>query len=235
MQRYFVKNIENEKVIFESSDIHHIKNVMRMNIDEIIECVYNGELYKAKIESLDPLNVKIIDKKEGLKTNKPYTIMIIPLLIEQKMDYILQKSTELGVDEIHIYEAVRSKIKLDGEKYNKKVNRWSKICKEASEQSHRTNIPLIKGLYKLKDLENEEGLKIVCSTKLAKSFKNTLKNDFNCGKINIVVGPEGGLDPKEEEKLVSFGYLRTSLGPTILRAETAPLCVLSYINYEFME
>ena len=191
MQRYFVKNIENERVIFESSDIHHIKNVMRMNIDEIIECVYNGELYKAKIESLDPLNVKIIEKKESLKTNKPYTIMIIPLLIEQKMDYILQKSTELGVDEIHIYEAVRSKIKLDGEKYNKKVNRWSKICKEASEQSHRTNIPLIKGLYKLKDLENEEGLKIVCSTKLAKSFKNTLKNDFNCGKINIVVGPEG--------------------------------------------
>ena len=187
MQRYFVKNIENERVIFESSDIHHIKNVMRMNIDEIIECVYNGELYKAKIESLDPLNVKIIEKKESLKTNKPYTIMIIPLLIEQKMDYILQKSTELGVDEIHIYEAVRSKIKLDGEKYNKKVNRWSKICKEASEQSHRTNIPLIKGLYKLKDLENEEGLKIVCSTKLAKSFKNTLKNDFNCGKINIVV------------------------------------------------
>ena len=235
MQRYFVKNIENERVIFESSDIHHIKNVMRMNIDEIIECVYNGELYKAKIESLDPLNVKIIEKKESLKTNKPYTIMIIPLLIEQKMDYILQKSTELSVDEIHIYEAVRSKIKLDGEKYNKKVNRWSKICKEASEQSHRTNIPLIKGLYKLKDLENEEGLKIVCSTKLAKSFKNTLKNDFNCGKINIVVGPEGGLDPKEEEKLVSFGYLRTSLGPTILRAETAPLCVLSYINYEFME
>ena len=200
MQRYFVKNIENERVIFESSDIHHIKNVMRMNIDEIIECVYNGELYKAKIESLDPLNVKIIEKKESLKTNKPYTIMIIPLLIEQKMDYILQKSTELGVDEIHIYEAVRSKIKLGGEKYNKKVNRWSKICKEASEQSHRTNIPLIKGLYKLKDLENEEGLKIVCSTKLAKSFKNTLKNDFNCGKINIVVGPAGGLDPKEEEK-----------------------------------
>lgn len=170
MQRYFVKNIENERVIFESSDIHHIKNVMRMNIDEIIECVYNGELYKAKIESLDPLNVKIIEKKESLKTNKPYTIMIIPLLIEQKMDYILQKSTELGVDEIHIYEAVRSKIKLDGEKYNKKVNRWSKICKEASEQSHRTNIPLIKGLYKLKDLENEEGLKIVCSTKLVKSI-----------------------------------------------------------------
>ena len=84
-------------------------------------------------------------------------------------------------------------------------------------------------------MENEEGLKIVCSTKLAKSFKNTLKNDFNCGKINIVVGPEGGLDPKEEETLVSFNYLRTSLGPNILRAETAPLCVLSYINYEFME
>ena len=62
-----------------------------------------------------------------------------------------------------------------------------------------------------------------------------MKKQNKCDKINIVVGPEGGLDPKEEETLVSFNYLRTSLGPNILRAETAPLCVLSYINYEFME
>lgn len=235
MQRYFIKNINNNLVQFEMSDIHHIKNVMRMNVGETVECVYEGKLYKAIIKSFDPFITEVVDEIKQNNINKPYITIIIPLLVEQKMDYILQKSTELGVDEIHIYDAVRSKIKLDKDKYDKKVNRWSKICKEASEQSHRTTIPLIKGLYKLRDLENEEGLNLVCSTNIAKNFKNTLKNNPLCDKINIVVGPEGGLDPKEEDTLVSFGYLKTSLGPNILRVETAPLCVLSFINYEYME
>lgn len=235
MQRYFVKNINNKIVNFEEGDIHHIKNVMRMKLDDIVECVYKNELYQGKITSLEPLEVKIIKKIEIQKYNKPKIIMIIPLLIESKMDYILQKCTELGIDEFHIYEACRSKIKLNQEMFSKKVNRWSRICKEASEQSHRINIPTIKGLYKISDLKSEEGLNLICSTNISKNFKNTLKNHPNCGRINIVVGPEGGLDPKEEELLVSFGYLKTSLGPTILRAETAPICVLSYLNYEFME
>ena len=235
MQRYFIKNIENQKVEFEESDIHHIKNVMRMQKGEKIECVYDGNLYKAEIEKIEPLEVKITEKEKNIQTNKPYITLIIPLLIEQKMDYIFQKCTELGVDEFYIYQAVRSKIKLENEKYEKKVNRWSKICKEASEQSHRITIPQIKGLYKIKDLEKCIGLNLICSTNNVETLKNTLKKQNKCDKINIVVGPEGGLDPKEEETLVSFNYLRTSLGPNILRAETAPLCVLSYINYEFME
>lgn len=235
MQRYFVKKLENKKVIFEETDIHHIKNVMRMKINDIVEVVYQNQLYKAKINLLEPLEVEIVEKEKNIQNNKPIITIIIPLLIETKMDYIFQKCTELGIDEFYIYEACRSKIRLDEEKYNKKVQRWSRICKEASEQSHRINIPTIKGLYKIKDLKNVEGLNLVCSTNIAKNFKNTLKNERNYDKINIVVGPEGGLDPKEEELLASFGYLRTSLGPTILRAETAPICVLSYLNYEFME
>ena len=235
MQRYFVKNIKNETVTFEEGDIHHIKKVMRMNIGDTIECVYNKELYKAQIYNLEPLEVKIIAKSEHSNMSKPYIIMIIPLLVEQKMDFIFQKCTELGVDEFYLYDAVRSKIKLDTTKYEKRVNRWSKLCKEASEQSHRIDIPKISGVYKLKDLKDLEGCNIICSTKKTENFKNVLKKNSNCDKINIVVGPEGGFDDKEEETFVSFNYLRASLGPNILRVETAPLCVLSYINYEFME
>ena len=142
---------------------------------------------------------------------------------------------EFGVDEFYIYDAVRSKIKIDQEKYEKKVNRWSKICKEASEQSHRIDIPKIEGIYKLKDLKDCPGCNIICSTKKTENFKNVLKKNINCDRINIVVGPEGGFDDKEEEILVSFNYFRASLGPNVLRVETAPLCALSFINYEFME
>lgn len=234
MQRYFVKEINNKKVIFNDGDIHHIKNVMRMKENEKIECVYQNELYLSQIKSLDPLEVEIIKKEQKINYNRPYITLIIPLLVETKMDFIFQKCTELGVDEFNIYEALRSKIKIDSEKYRKKELRWTKICKEASEQSHRINIPIIKGIYKIKDLK-KEGLKLVCSTNIAENFKNTLKKEANYDRIYIVVGPEGGLDPKEEETLVSLGYLRTSLGNNILRTETAPICVLSYVNYEFME
>ncbi len=235
MQRYFVKNINNDNVYLDDGDIHHVKNVMRMNVDDIIECVYDKKLYRAKIKNIEPLEIKVIEKKEISYFLKPYIVMIIPLLVEQKMDFIFQKCTELGVDEFYIYDAVRSKIKIDQEKYEKKVNRWSKICKEASEQSHRIDIPKIEGMYKLKDLKDCPGCNIICSTKKTENFKNVLKKNINCDRINIVVGPEGGFDDKEEEILVSFNYFRASLGPNVLRVETAPLCALSFINYEFME
>lgn len=235
MQRYFVNGIDNNKVILDSSDIHHIKNVMRFKVNDVIECVYDKKLYKGIIKSFDPFDVEVLEKLDTLNINKPYVVLVIPLLVESKMDYIFQKCTELGVNEFYIYDAVRSKIRLDNDKYLKKVIRWTRICKEASEQSHRIDIPSIKGLFKIKDLQNLDGLNIVCSTNNVKSFKNTLKYSLNCDRINIVVGPEGGIDPKEEDLFVSFGFLRTSLGPNILRVETAPLCVLSYINYEFME
>lgn len=235
MQRYFVNGIDNNKVILDSSDIHHIKNVMHFKVNDVIECVYDKKLYKGIIKSFDPFDVEVLEKLDTLNINKPYVVLVIPLLVESKMDYIFQKCTELGVNEFYIYDAVRSKIRLDNDKYLKKVIRWTRICKEASEQSHRIDIPSIKGLFKIKDLQNLDGLNIVCSTNNVKSFKNTLKYSLNCDRINIVVGPEGGIDPKEEDLFVSFGFLRTSLGPNILRVETAPLCVLSYINYEFME
>ena len=235
MPKFFIEanQMQENKITLSNSDMHHIKNVMRMKENDKVEVVYDKKTYLCNLDNNLELHIDTVINED--KELPKEIIAIIGLVKEQKMDLVLQKLTELGVSKIIPVNMERSIVKLDTKKEDKKLIRWNTICKEASEQSHRTNIPLIKGLYKLKDLENEEGLKIVCSTKLAKSFKNTLKNDFNCGKINIVVGPEGGLDPKEEEKLVSFGYLRTSLGPTILRAETAPLCVLSYINYEFME
>lgn len=234
MQRYFVKNVNNN-IIFDDGDIHHIKNVMRMKVNDLIEVVYDKKIYRAVIVNTSPLEVTVINSLDNDFYDKPHITIIIPLLVEQKMDFIFQKCTELGVDEFYIYDSMRSKIKLDSEKFVKKVNRWSKICKESSEQCHRVDIPKINGIYKLKDLKDCSGVNIICSTKKVQNFKNVLKNNLKCDKINIVVGPEGGFDDREEETLVSFNYLKASLGPNVLRCETAPLCVLSFINYEFME
>ena len=236
MQRYFAKKEENNNFILEDSDYHHIKNVMRMKINEEVEVVYNNELYIGKIENLDPviiLNQKKLNRK---KENKPEITLYIPLVKEQKMDYILQKATELGVDNIVPIEVERSIIKLTEDKYLKKRQRWQKICKEASEQSKRITIPNIGLLQSLDNLKSEKGVKLVCSTQeKTKNLKNIVKSNKYCDKISVVIGPEGGLSLEEEKTLQNYGFIPVTLGSRIMRVETVPLFILSAINYEYME
>ncbi len=228
MQRYFCDKKENNKFILNDSDIHHIKNVMRMQEKDLIEIVFNECLYICNSDGT------IISKKDvNRKTKK--VILIVPILKEQKMDYILQKSTELGVSEIIPVRMNRCNINY-GSKEDAKVIRWNKICKEASQQCKRLNTPIVRKIIDFKSLKLDDGLKILCSTKeKSKSIKNVLKTSSICDKLYIVVGPEGGLTDNEEEYLKQKKFISVTLGDNILRSETVPLFVLSVINYESME
>ena len=235
MQRYFAKDKIENKIILEESDLRHIKTVMRMQDNDEIEVVFDNKLYLCCIENVK-LNLQISVKKELKKDTKNQEItLIIPILKEQKMDYILQKSTELGVTKIIPVTTERTLVKLDEKGFLKKLERWNKICKEASEQSKRLDIPLIQNMVKLNDLKCMDGVSIVCSTITSNSIKTSFQNKPLCDKINIVIGPEGGLSKKEEEFLNNIGFESVSLGKRILRVETAPLMVLSILNYINME
>src|SRR5574344_1857819 len=232
MQRYFTNKLNDKTFILSNNDMYHIKKVMRMKDNDKIEVVYNKELYICK---LDNDNINIIGKSEDNISNKKEYILAIPLISENKIDYILQKSTELGVDRIIPIRMNRSKINIDTAKEDKKIERWTKICKEASEQSKRIDIPIIDKISNFDYLNSFNGLKIMCSTNKCQTIKNFLTSNKNCDIIIIVVGPEGGLTSKEEEYLSSIGFNGVSFGSQILRSETAPLYVLSILNYEFME
>ena len=119
MQRYFVKRKEQNNLILEESDIHHIKNVMRMNINDKIEVVYDKVLYICNIDNLDPLTLSVEDTIS--KENKLYIELTIAigLVKEQKIDLILQKLTELGVSRIIPVDMERSIVKLDKERFSK--------------------------------------------------------------------------------------------------------------------
>lgn len=236
MQRYFSNNLENNKFILNNDDIYHIVKVMRMKDKEKIEVVYNHNVYLCELDMSNNLEVKKLKLLSENIQNDIKRVLIVPLLKEQKFDLILQKATELGVDEIIPLEMERSIVKITDDKMEKKLERWSKICKEASEQSKRTDIPSITKVKKIKDLKDLDGLKMVCSTVEKENLlKKFLTAHTNYDKINIVMGPEGGISPKEEEMLVDLGFERVSLGKRILRVETVPLFVLSVLNYEFME
>lgn len=233
MQRYFARDKIDNIFILSDSDIHHITNVMRMKSGDFIEVVYDEILYKCNV--LINNSVKIMydsilssDFNDGMEI-----VLIVPVLKEQKMDLVLQKSTELGVSRIIPIITERTIVKVNDEE--KKLLRWRRIVKEASEQSKRVNVPVIDSIKRIDDLVFD-GVKIVCSTKeKQKNIKNVMHNICECDKMYIVAGPEGGLSVKEEDKLNDLGFVSVSLGSRILRIETVPLYVLSIINYELME
>ncbi len=233
MQRYFAKNKIDNNILLEESDFHHIKNVMRMNINDKIEVVYDKVLYICNIDSIEPLKLSIdhIDTNEN-KLGIEFTIAI-GLVKEQKMDLILQKLTELGVSKIIPVSMERSIVRLDKERFNKKKARWENICKEASEQSKRTDIPIITDIMNIKDLiKLDYDFKLVASTKEKdKLLNNYLQRVEDCAKIIMVIGPEGGISSNEENYLLENGYSPVSFGNLIFRVETAAIYAGAVINF----
>ena len=236
MQRYFSNELKDNQFILNNDDYYHIKTVMRMNDNNEVLVVYNETPYVCHIENIKT-EIKIIKDyiAEQRISNLPYITLILPVLKEQKFDLVLQKSVELGISKIIPVITERSIVKVD-QKETKKLERWRKIVKEASEQSHRATIPEITEIVNLKQLKPFDCLTIMCSTQEKDLNINfLLKSNKNCDRINIVIGPEGGLSSKEEEYLKSIGATSTTLGANIMRVETVPLFLLSIINYEYME
>lgn len=236
MQRYFSLNRENDIFLLSNDDSYHIKKVMRMKLFDQIEIVSNQKTFLCQIISLDD-NVKaqIINEIDEYNEMNVKVIVVQSLVNEQKMDYILQKGTELGMYAFYPFQARNSVVK-ENNKSDKKIMRWQKIVKEASEQSKRNNIPKVNDIIDLNALCRLEGsVKLLLTTnELTMNIKKVLQDNKNCDTIIIVVGPEGGFTKLEEEKLIECGFISTSLGKRVLRTETASLAFLSMINYEWM-
>lgn len=238
MQRYFVQEKNNNEFVLSSNDTYHITKVMRMNVEDRVEVVYNNITYICEITSLEPLVRVSILQELSEKNELNCVVTIVQSLVkEQKMDYILQKTTELGVSRIIPYQAERSLIKLD-KKQDKKIERWQSIVKEAAEQSKRNQIPVVENVITLSNLINlkEYDIKFLCTVnETSQNIKKLLSNLSGSAKILFVIGPEGGFTEKEEKMLLENGFISLSLGNSVLRTETASTFIMSVIRYIDME
>lgn len=234
MQRYFVVN---KDLKLNSQDIFHISKVMRMKINDIIEIAYDKKVYLCKLTNIskDEVNYEILEEKMENNELETKITIAFSLVNETKIDFILQKCTELGAYDFIPLNLERCKVKID-KKEDKKISRWNLITKEASEQSYRNICPKVHNIMSIKELVKlDYDLKIFCSTKeKEKTIKNVLQNNLNCDRIIIVVGPEGGISKKEEDFLISNNFKGITFGNTILRTETAPIFAVSAIKYELM-
>lgn len=247
MQYYFVdKNQwQGDQVTITGDDYHHIVNVMRKKVDDHVICSHpEGKQAICQITAVDDdVTLRIIDYLDAT-TELPIDVTIVQGLPKgDKLDWIVQKATELGARSFVPFNAVRSIVKWDKKKEGKKLDRLRKIVKEASEQSHRQILPEIHSVQTLANVVElsqgydhlfmayEETTRELASAKLSHRFKRIQPGD----RVLIVIGPEGGLDEKEVRAFYEANFQAIRIGPRILRTETAPLYLLSALSYYFEE
>ncbi len=247
MYKFFVtENQVNDNIIrIEEDDVNHIKNVLRLGIDEeITVCdISNSINYLCKITELDNrfVNCKIIDKLENKNETKTYLHIFQGIPKAEKMETIIQKTTEIGVSEITPVIMNRCVVKVDNKNVDKKILRWQKIAEIAAKQSKRDKIPLVNYPINIKNvyekIEDYDIVLVAYENEENCSIKNALKevNNKKSLKIAIIIGPEGGIEEKEIELLKSYNVKVVTLGKRILRTETAPIVLASVIMYEFDE
>ncbi len=231
MQQYFGVS-KNESIIkLNEKDFNHIKNVMRMSKGAKVYTVFDGKRYISTLnKDLESVTVES-EVIESITNNK--TTIYVPFLQDEKMSYIFQKCTELGATEFVIVEYERCKYKIDAKTKEKKLIRWNKIITEASEQSYRTEVPVLNKFITPNKIESVNGMNILCSLdkENVKNLTHVLTEPNICDKISIVFGPEGGLTESEESIIESNGYIKVLLGSSVLRTETVPVFLMSIIKY----
>ena len=249
MYKFFIKHnqINENKAKIIGEDVNHIANVLRLKKeDKIILCDKDENIsYIAEIIEIDKeYIICYIENKvlENVESNVSIDLYQgLPKM--DKMEYIIQKSTEIGVRNIYPVITKRCIVKLDDKSKVKKIERWQKIAEVAAKQSKRDYIPKIENIINLENIcQNIEKYDIILLA-YEEETKNTLKDELkklvlNLDeekeiKIGIVIGPEGGLDIEEVSQLKEAGAKSITLGKRILRTETASLVILSDIIYEF--
>ena len=240
MKKIFIPTQLDETIELPIDVTHHVLHVFRHNIEKPITVTGSDNrcgMYQIIDEVDGKAQAKLIEYVESnIATYR--TILVQSLLKGEKLEWVLQKATELNVDTIYLVSTANCVAKYDDKKLQSKVSRWEKIILEAAQQCGRNQLPTLvvgeklsqvleieRDALKLVAYENEEGHTI-------KSALQSIHNDQNITDILICIGPEGGYQEKEINVIIESGGKSVSLGNTILRAETAAIGSLAMIQYE---
>jgi 16S rRNA (uracil1498-N3)-methyltransferase len=241
MPRFFVKSqeIENEKIMISGEDFNHIKNVLRLRQgDSLVISDGNCTDYGVVIDSYSSnyLVTRIVDRYKNSNESEIDITLFQGVPKSDKMDMIIQKSVELGVKRIVPVFTERTVVKINSEKdIRNKITRWQRIAIEASKQCNRGIMPTVEvpiAFYDSVTKLNQSDLNLIPYEKEAgNKLKYVLKGN-GAKTISVMIGPEGGFSNNEVELAVENDFLPVTLGPRILRTETAGLLALSIIMYE---
>lgn len=246
MQRYFIKETYTERDTFSlvGDDFHHAAHVMRMKMGDNCFLTFKDEVaIIGEVISIQEDHILLQEvSKEISQKELPYDVSIACAFTKgDKLEFVAQKATELGMTELIGFPSKTSVVKWDEKKLIKKLPRFEKIVKEAAEQSHRQKVPaiqLVSTFKKFVDQLNQYDKVLIAYEESAKdgetsSLVKVLQGMGSKEKLLIIFGPEGGIAPEEIAIFKEQGGILCGLGPRILRAETAPLYALSAMSYQW--
>lgn len=232
-------NIANSALVpLSDEDLHHLTRVLRLGSGDKL-LVIEGSLglsAEAHLEEHEGrLAARICSPPTPTNQTSKVGHLIFALAKGDKNDLVLEKACELGARSIILWQAERSVVKIEAKNIDAKLSRWQKICKAAAEQCGNPHIPRVSFATHQQELIDElskdlspNDLKLICS--LHKNSKPLREITSPKGLVHLAVGPEGDFAPHEEELFISSGFLPISLGPRVLRCETAAIVALAAVQ-----
>lgn len=242
MSRFFVSSdaVKGDCIQVSGKEAHHIIDVMRLKpLDKVVTFDGSGKEYVGFIKEIKTksVTIEIVETKSPhcKETSRITLIQAIPK--KDKMDYIVEKSTELGVSRIIPLVTKRTIPDWDDQKRKAAVGRWQKIALEASKQCGRSDIPAIDDIKTVRDIvtvaTDYDCALIAALDDRAIRLKDAMSG-FGGGKVAIAIGPEGDFTADEIDDVRRAGFKLVNLGSRVLKSDTAGLFVLSILNYELI-
>jgi 16S rRNA (uracil1498-N3)-methyltransferase len=238
-RRFFVDRIERGHARINGDDAHHLTRVLRVEPGQKFEISDNQRVYLAEVETArkDLVSFAILEEIEAVAP-AVHAMLFAALIKFERFEWMIEKATELGVAAVIPVETARSEKGLE-QAARKRVARWERIAREASEQSRRATLPIIEPPINLADLVGQTprsaagplaGQFVLEEAEAPPILSVLPETRTPSDRVAILVGPEGGWTDEERGRIASAGWRAVSLGANILRAETAAIAALAIVN-----
>lgn len=222
----------NSTLALAEAQSHYLSKVLRMQAGrELI--LFNGEggEYGAEISAVNKKHVDVAIKEFSAENRQSHLQLELAIGVSrgERMDWVLQKATELGATKITPLLTERTEVKLGGERADKKMEHWQQIIISACEQCQRNLLPELSEPKKYSEwlAQCDAELKFVLHHRDSKG----LPQDKTTQSVALLIGPEGGLDDDEIAQALTQNFSPLTLGPRVLRTETAPVAAISLVQY----
>ncbi|MCL6610141.1 MAG: 16S rRNA (uracil(1498)-N(3))-methyltransferase [Peptococcaceae bacterium] len=241
MHRFFIPpdRFGAERPVISGPDVRHMVKVLRLGPGDVVELLDGtGRAARARINSVGREEVSLIRLEEFTPEGEPplKVTLVQGLAKGEKMDLVIQKSTELGVAEIIPLVCRRSVVRLEGDRVSGRHDRWQRVAAEAARQCRRARIPRVRRPQSLEEVLAEIPDGTVSILPWEEERDRPLGHMLPLGRpagVYLFIGPEGGFESSEVEKARQRGVVTVTLGPRILRTETAGLACLSIIMHRY--
>jgi len=231
-RRFFVDQVRHQRAEISGDDAHHLTRVLRVERGQQYEVSDNQRAWLATVTEAH--KSRVVFELGAVVEPKPTPVSLalyLALIKFDHLEWVVEKGTELGVESFHFVVAARSERGLD-KAAERRIERWRKIAMEASQQSRRDRLPVLHEAIRFRDsVKRAQGHRVFLEEAGAPPLLRALPSENH---VSLLIGPEGGWTDEERRTASDAGWAPASLGPTILRAETAAIAAISVVTAAYL-